>query len=83
MNFFEYLTAPTIIFMVIVAPLWIIFHYRSKKHASQGLSEHEQQQLEELLVKLDKMTERVATLEEILDAKHGSWRDSVNREKFQ
>jgi len=61
-QFFSYLHAPTILFMVIVAPLWIIFHYRSKKDAATGLSEHERQQLEDLLVKLDKMSERVATL---------------------
>ncbi|TMO90876.1 envelope stress response membrane protein PspB, partial [Pseudoalteromonas sp. S3178] len=37
----EVLMAPLIIFMVIVAPLWLILHYRSKKQVSQGLSEHE------------------------------------------
>ena len=39
---------PTIIFMVIVAPIWLILHYRSKKQVSQGLSEEEYMNLQEL-----------------------------------
>jgi len=83
MTFFSYLYAPTILFMVIVAPLWIILHYKSKKKSEAGLSEHERQQLEDLLVKLDKMSERVGTLEEILDQRHGSWRRATDQERFK
>ena len=50
----EILVAPIIIFMVIVAPLWLILHYRSKKQVSQGLSEHEHRQLIELANKAEK-----------------------------
>ena len=57
----EILVAPIIIFMVIVAPLWLILHYRSKKQVSQGLSEHEHRQLIELANKAEKMAERVET----------------------
>ena len=41
----EILVAPFILFMIFVAPLWLILHYRSKKQVSQGLSEHEHRQL--------------------------------------
>lgn len=83
MSFFTFLQVPTILFMVIVAPLWIIFHYKSKKRSETGLSEHERLQLEDLLVKLDKMSDRVETLERILDERHGSWRRSSDSERYQ
>lgn len=83
MSFFSFLYTPAILFMVIVAPLWIILHYKSKKRSEAGLSEHERQQLEDLLVKLDKMSERVETLEEILDSRHGKWRRSTEEERYQ
>lgn len=63
----EVFVAPIIIFMVVVAPLWLILHYRSKKQVSQGLSEHEHRQLLELAQKADKMADRVETLEALLD----------------
>lgn len=70
----EVLMAPLIIFMVIVAPLWLILHYRSKKQVSQGLSEHEHRQLIELASKAKKMADRVETLEALLDQESPQWR---------
>ncbi|HIM95173.1 MAG TPA: envelope stress response membrane protein PspB [Gammaproteobacteria bacterium] len=69
----EVLMAPIIVFMVVVDPLWIILHYRSKKQVSQGLSEHEHRQLLELAQKADKMAERVETLEALLDQEAPQW----------
>ena len=45
MDFLEFLMAPIIIFLVIVAPIWLILHYKSKRNASQGISEEERSQL--------------------------------------
>jgi len=73
----EFLVAPIIIFMVIVAPLWLILHYRSKKQVSQGLSEHEHRQLIELANKAEKMAERVETLEALLDQESPQWRRKI------
>ena len=73
----EVLMAPIIVFMVVVAPLWLILHYRSKKQVSQGLSEHEQRQLLELAQKADKMAERGETLEALLDQEAPQWRRKV------
>ena len=73
----EVLMAPIIVFMVVVAPLWLILHYRSKKQLSQGLSEHEHRQLLELAQKADKMAERVETLEALLDQEAPQWRRKV------
>jgi phage shock protein B len=69
--------APVIIFMVIVAPIWLILHYRSKRQVSQGLSEEEYIQLSDLSEMADKMTDRIKTLEAILDAETPDWRTKL------
>ncbi len=66
--------APIIIFMIIVAPIWLILHYRSKRQVSQGLSEEEYVELSELSELADKMVDRIQTLEAILDAETPDWR---------
>lgn len=71
----DILMAPIIIFMVVVAPIWLILHYRSKRQISQGLSEDEYKQLSELSETADKMAERIKTLEAILDAETPDWRN--------
>ncbi|WNC67421.1 envelope stress response membrane protein PspB [Thalassotalea nanhaiensis] len=71
------LMAPIIIFMVIVAPIWLILHYRSKRQISQGLSEDEYRQLSDLSETADQMAERIKTLEAILDAETPDWRKKV------
>jgi phage shock protein B len=71
------LMAPIIIFMVIVAPIWLILHYRSKRQLSQGLSEADYQQLHQLAGSAEKMANRIETLEAILDAESPQWRNKV------
>lgn len=74
---FDMLMAPIIIFMIFVAPLWLILHYRSKKQVSQGLSEHEHRQLIELANRAEKMSDRIRSLEKILDEEAPQWRSKV------
>jgi len=73
----EIIVAPIIIFMLVVAPIWLVLHYRSKRQISQGLSEEEYIQLSELSELADKMTDRIKTLEAILDAETPDWRNKV------
>ncbi|CAH9050745.1 Phage shock protein B [Pseudoalteromonas haloplanktis] len=73
----EVIIVPFVMFMIFVAPLWLILHYRSKKQVSQGLSEHEHRQLLELAQKAEKMTDRVETLEALLDQESPQWRQKV------
>lgn len=73
----DIIMAPVIIFMLVVAPIWLVLHYRSKRQVSQGLSEEEYIQLSELSELADKMAERIQTLEAILDAETPDWRDKV------
>ncbi len=70
----EIFMAPIILFMVIVAPIWIIMHYRTAGKKSVGLSDDEQQSLDELAEIADSMEERLSTLESILDAETPDWR---------
>lgn len=73
----ELIMVPVIIFMLLVAPIWLILHYRSKRQISQGFSEEEYTQLSDLSELADKMTDRIKTLEAILDAETPEWRSKV------
>lgn len=73
----EIIMAPIIIFMVIVAPIWLVLHYRSKGQVSQGLSEEEYVQLSSLSETADKMADRIKTLEAILDVETPDWRNKL------
>jgi phage shock protein B len=70
----DILVAPIIIFLIIVAPIWLVLHYRSRRQVSQGLTEEEFGQLNELILKADKMGHRIETLEAILDSQSPEWR---------
>ncbi|CAM5192401.1 envelope stress response membrane protein PspB [Alishewanella longhuensis] len=74
MDIHEIIFVPLILFMIFVAPLWVIMHYRSKNKIKQGLSDSELNQLNELTLKAEKMAERIKTLEAILDADSPRWR---------
>jgi len=75
MNPFEMLLVPMVLFiLVIVAPTWIVMHYRSMSQSSSQLSEGDRQALEEMLVAVDQMADRIESLESILDADHPNWR---------
>ena len=74
MNPFEMLFVPMVLFMVIVAPTWIVMHYRSVNRSSSQLSEDDRQALEEMLVAVDQMADRIESLESILEADHPNWR---------
>jgi phage shock protein B len=66
---------PLILFTLFVAPIWLILHYRSKKQVSQGLSEEEFATLNTLAEKAEIMSDRIQTLESILDEEAPKWRD--------
>ncbi len=68
------LLVPVILFMVVVAPIWLVMHYRSKRRAQAALSGEERAELERLTDLADRMGERIETLEAILDAETPGWR---------
>ena len=81
MSFWTFLFVPTIIFMVIVAPTWIVMHYRAKDKEGGAISADEQASLDSLLNNLDKLTHRIDTLEEILNEEQPGWKKAQTEEK--
>jgi phage shock protein B len=73
---------PTVVFLVIVAPLWILMHYRGKQRSQGELSAEERQQLEQLSVRADRMGERIETLESILDDETPGWRARLSSNEY-
>jgi phage shock protein B len=73
----EVIMAPVIIFMILVAPIWLVLHYRSKKQVNQGLSQEEYIQLAELSKTAEIMADRITTLEAILEAETPGWRSKL------
>ncbi|WP_191600615.1 envelope stress response membrane protein PspB [Marinomonas algicola] len=74
MSMAVFLFVPTIIFMTVVAPIWLLLHYRSKTRSVKGLEQSEKQELESLLMVADKLTDRIDALEKILDVESPDWR---------
>ena len=68
---------PAILFLVFVAPVWLVLHYRSKRQQGTTLSEAERRELEDLAAAAERMTERIATLERILDVEAPDWRNEA------
>ncbi len=65
---------PVVVFLVCVAPLWIILHYKSKANVVGGLSQTERAELNEMIDVADRMAARIETLEAILDVESPDWR---------
>ena len=74
----EFFFVPMVLFLVIVAPIWIVMHYRSVNRSSRSLSEDDRESIDTMLVTVDKLNERIASLEAILDVDHPNWRQQEN-----
>lgn len=80
MEFWKFMFVPTILFLVIVVPMWLTMHYRSVNRASRGLTREDRETVEHMLVTVDKLADRIEALESILDADHREWRGQVKRQ---
>lgn len=69
------LFVPIVIFMVVVAPIWIVFHYKSKGKVRDGLNVTDRAELDEMVEVANKMAARIETLESILDVESPGWRE--------
>ena len=56
-----------VMFVVLIAPRWMILHYSSKKHASQRLTPDDERMLEDLWRSAKAMERRLADLESIVE----------------
>lgn len=62
------LEAPLILFLVIVAPIWIIAHYTTRWRTAKTLTLEDEKQFHELWQIAERMEERIGNIEQILDA---------------
>lgn len=80
MQFLDFMFVPTILFMVVVMPMWLVMHYRYKNKNGRGLNDDDQAVLDDLLRTLDSITERLGALESILDDRNPRWRRDASRD---
>jgi phage shock protein B len=77
MSFLEFIHVPLIVFMVIVAPLWIIIHYTMRWRSTRTLSADDEKILADLWESVPRMEGRIKNLERILDAEVPHWREQL------
>ncbi|TVR83832.1 MAG: envelope stress response membrane protein PspB [Rhodospirillales bacterium] len=73
----DFLYVPIILFMVVIAPIWIIAHYVTRWRTAKVLSAEDEKMLAELWDLAPKLESRINTLERILDAEAPDWRKEV------
>lgn len=70
------IVAPIIVFLVIVAPIWLVLYYGTRRREANTLSADHHQVLNQMTSALERMEGRIGTLEKILDAEAPRWRDT-------
>jgi len=63
-----------LVFLVVVAPIWIVAHYLTRWRRSKKLSAEDERSLGELYETARRMEGRIAALERVLDAEAPGWR---------
>ncbi len=72
--FGEYAGVIGVIFVSVILPILIIFHYIAKWKTTKGLSTEDERMLEDLWENAQRMESRINTLETILDKTSADWR---------
>lgn len=68
-------TLAVVLTLTIVVPLALILHFVTKWKQSREISGDDEELLEELYTQSQRMEERLATLEKILDVELPEWRN--------
>ena len=61
------LELPLIVFLVVVAPIWIVAHYVTRWRMAKTLSPEDEKQFATLWKTVERMEERMVNIERILD----------------
>ena len=69
-----YIETPLILFLVVVAPVWIIGHYATRWRSPRMLSAEDEKLLAELWRTAERVDERLGNIEKILDTESSEWR---------
>jgi phage shock protein B len=80
MEFFKFMFVPTILFLTVVAPIWITMHYRSVNRSSRSLSEEDRETIQQIHENVDNMTQRIIKMEKIRETYHPPWQHKMARE---
>jgi phage shock protein B len=70
----ELLFVPAVLFMVIVAPLWLIFHYITVWKTQRNAGRADEGAMTRMSETARRLESRVAALERLLDAEAPGWR---------
>ncbi|SQI40997.1 Phage shock protein B [Leminorella richardii] len=68
------LAVPLTLFILFIVPIWLWLHYRNKQSNGGQLNSQDMQRLMALSEQAQRMKERIAALESILDEDHPNWR---------
>ena len=72
----SFMTTPLVIFLIFVAPIWLVLHYRAKKQSNQGLSTDDQEKMKSLIKRTETLQQRLVSLEQVLDKEAPNWRQN-------
>ena len=70
----EFVFVPLILFMTVVAPIWIIAHYITRWRQTKTLSGEDEKMLADMWESASRMDSRINALERILDSEAPDWR---------
>lgn len=73
----ELASLAVILFLTIVAPLFVVLHFVTKWKQSREISGDDEQMLEEMYLLSQSLEDRLETLERILDAELPDWRKKL------
>ena len=71
------LSVPLIVFMVVVAPVWLVLHYRAQRRLAADVTQGGQAQLQALSERAAQLEQRLHTLELLLDQDDPHWRERL------
>ena len=71
----DFLHVPLILFLTVVAPIWIISHYSTRWRVAKTLRAEDEKMLAELWELAPRMEDRIRNLEQILDSEAPGWRE--------
>ena len=73
----EFPTVVVVLFLTIVAPLYIVMHFVTKWKQTREISGDDEQMLEDLWELSQRLEDRIITLEKILDDELPDWRTKL------
>lgn len=73
----ELASLAVILFLTIVAPLFVVLHFVTKWKQAREISGDDEQMLEEMYLLSQRLEDRLITLEKILDAELPDWRKKL------